>query len=84
MTTDDFKRQAVRLVDGYLNGAESRDAVWRWAEGGMLSKEWDELPMDMQDDIHGLWLLHDKDESWVPDIDEIRRIRNNLAKQLGE
>jgi len=80
MTTEDYKRKALELADDYLAGKASRDSVWRWAQEVIVSEEWDQLPTDIQDAIHGLWLLHDDEGSWVPNADEIRRIRDDLAK----
>jgi len=80
MTTLDYRRKALELVDGYLAGKATREAVWQWAQEVIVSKEWGQLPLDIQDAIHGLWLLHDTEGSWVPAIEEIRRIRDDLAR----
>ncbi len=79
MDIADYKSKAVALINAYLKGKASRDSVWQWAQEVIASKDWGQLPMDMQDAVHGLWLLHDKDEeSWVPNIEEIRRIGDAL------
>ena len=75
-----YRDKALKLIDAYLDGKASRDSVWEWAQEVIVSKEWGHLPTDIQDAIHGLWLLHDNRASWVPSIEEIRRIRNELAK----
>jgi hypothetical protein len=80
MATVDYKLTALRLVDDYLAGKATRESVWRWAQEVIVSKEWWELPLDVQDAIHGIWLLHDSEGTWVPDAAEIRRIRESLAK----
>lgn len=80
MTTSDYKRKAVELVDDYLAGTATRESVWQWAQEVIVSKEWGQLPTGLQDAIHGLWLLHDSEGSWVPSTEEIRRIRDDLAK----
>lgn len=80
MTSSDYKRRALVLVDDYLAGKANRESVWLWAQEVMVSKEWGQLPSDVQDAIHGLWLLHDSEGSWVPNTEEIRRIRDDLAK----
>ena len=80
MDSDAWKQSALRLIDDYLSGRENRVAVWRWAQEVIISKDWEKLPADIQDAIHGLWLLHDNEGSWVPDKMEIRRIRDQLAQ----
>ena len=79
MTTVDYKRKALELVEDYLAGKASRETVWQWAQEVMMSEDFDELDAYLQDAIHGLWLLHDNEGSWVPDIDELKRIRDQLA-----
>jgi hypothetical protein len=79
MANIDYRRKAIDLLDGYLAGRASRDAVWQWAQEVIVSKEWGQLPSDLQDAIHGMWLLHDAEGSWVPDTEELRRIRDGLA-----
>lgn len=81
MTTHDYKRKAIELVDDYLAGKATREAVWQWAQTVIISKEWEGLPADLRDAIHGLWLLHDSVGSWVPGPDEIRRIREDLESE---
>jgi hypothetical protein len=80
MTNGEYKRRALDLLDDYLAGKASREAVWQWAQEIIVSKEWSQLPTDLQDAIHGMWLLHDAQGSWVPNTDELRRIRADLAK----
>gem|GEM_PF-4007400 len=48
--------------------------------GNHSVKRWGQIPIDIQDAIHGMWLLHDGKESWVPSTEELRRIRDELAK----
>ena len=77
MDCDDCKKKVVSLIDGYLQGTVTREAVWQWAKEVMVS---DELPMDLNNAIHGIWLLHDDDEDdWVPDNDELKQIRDGLV-----
>ncbi len=80
MATADYRRRALELLDEYLAGKASREAVWRWAQGVIVSKEWEGLPCDLQEAIHGIWLLHDSDGSWVPNAEDLRKIRDDLAK----
>jgi hypothetical protein len=54
MATLDYKRRALELVDDYLAGKASRECVWQWAQEVIVSKEWEQLPADVQDAIHGL------------------------------
>jgi hypothetical protein len=84
MTASACKRRALELVDDYLAGTATRESVWQWAQEIIISKEWGQLPSDLQDAIHGLWLLHDDEGSWVPNVEELRRIRDALADQLSE
>lgn len=80
MTTYDYKRRALELVDDYLAGKAARESVWRWAQEIIVSKEWERISPDIQDAIHGLWLLHDTEGSWIPSMEELKRIRDNLAR----
>ena len=80
MTTINYRQKALEQLDDYLAGKISRETIWQWAQEIMVSKEWDELPFDLQDAIHGIWLLHDKEGSWVPNVEELRKIRDGLAK----
>jgi hypothetical protein len=80
MTTVDCRRRALELLDDYLDGKASRESVWQWAQKVIVSKEWGQLPSDLQDAIHGIWLLHDVEGSWVPSTEELRKIRDDLAK----
>ena len=79
MSIDDYKRTVVYLIDGYLGGTFSRETVWQWAQEVVVSEEWDHLPFGLQDAIHGIWLLHDAEGSWVPDTEELRQIRDDLT-----
>jgi hypothetical protein len=81
MTASDYRRRALELLDDYLAGKATRESVWQWAQEVIISKEWGKLPSDLQDAIHGLWLLHDNEGSWVPNAAEIRRIHDDLARQ---
>ena len=77
---DEYRQTVVRLVDGYLAGTTTREAVWQWANELIVHGEFDRLPDDLKDAIHGIWLLHDKDEDpWVPDRDELKQIRDSMA-----
>ena len=80
MTAGDYKREALELVDNYLAGTATRDSVWQWAQEAIVSREWRQLPSDLQDAIHGMWLLHDSEGSWVTSTEDLRRIRDELAK----
>lgn len=75
----DCRRRVRDLIDDYLAGKASREAVWHWAQEIIVSKEWSQLPSDLQDAIHGIWLLHDTEGSWVPGAEELRRIRDDLV-----
>lgn len=83
LTTAEYRKQALKLLNEYLAGKTSREVAWRWAEQVMMlkEKEWGQLPTDLQDTIHGIWLLHDAEGSWVPDAEELRKIRDDLAKE---
>ena len=80
MSVCGYARTALQLADDYLAEKVTREAVWQWAEELIFSQEWDRLPKDLRDAIHGLWLLHDSEGSWVPGPTEMRRIREDLAK----
>jgi hypothetical protein len=69
----------LELVDDYLAGKATRESIWQWAQEIIVSKEWEQISPDIQDAIHGLWLLHDTEGSWIPSTEEIRRIRDYLA-----
>ena len=79
MSIVDYRRKALGLIDGYLAGEASRETVWQWAQEVIVSKEWGQFPSDLQDAIHGMWLLHDAEGSWVPKTEELQRIRDDLA-----
>ncbi len=79
MMAIDYRRKALELLDDYLAGKTSREAVWQWAQEVIVSKEWGQLPSDLQDAIHGIWLLHDAEGSWVPNTEELQKIRDGLA-----
>jgi hypothetical protein len=83
MTIVDYKRKALNLLDDYLGGKVSREAVWQWAQEVIVSNEWSQLPSDFQDDIHEIWLLHDAEGSWVPDAKKLREIRGRLGDSGG-
>lgn len=80
MAIADYKRKALELLDDYLAGKASKEAVWPWAQEVIISEEYDRLPSDLQDAIHGIWLLHDSEGSWVPNAEELREIRAFPAK----
>lgn len=84
MTASDCRRRALELADDYLAGKATRESVWQWALEVIASKEWEELPSGLQDAINTLWLLHDAEGWWVPDVAELRRIRDDLAKQAQD
>ncbi len=79
MMAIDYRRKALELLDEYLAGKSSKEAVWQWAQEVIVSKEWGQLPSDLQDAIHGIWLLHDAEGSWVPNTEELQKIRDGLA-----
>ena len=78
MPAFDYKRTALDLVNAYLAGTASRESVWQWAQKVIVSQELGQLPPDVRDAIHALWLLHDDAEAWVPNEEEKQRIRDNL------
>jgi len=80
MSNEDYKIKVVSLIDDYLQGKVSREAAWQWAQEVMLSADYKQLPIDLQGAIHGIWVLHDEEGSWVPSNEELRQIRNDLAK----
>jgi hypothetical protein len=80
MIADEYRKAALALIDDYLAGKASRETVWKWAQEIIMAEEWDTLPADLADAIHGLWLLHDEKGSWVPDMLEIRHIRDELTE----
>jgi hypothetical protein len=80
MRAIDYRRKALELLDEYLAGKTSREAVWQWAQEVIISKEWGQAPPDLQDAIHGIWLLHDAEGSWVPNTEELQKIRDALAE----
>ncbi len=79
MTTSEYRSKALALLNDYLAGRGSRESVWQWAQEIIASKDWGRLPLDLQDAIHGMWLLHDEEGSWVPDSEALCRIREDLA-----
>lgn len=80
MTTIDYRQKALELLDDYLNGKATRESVWQWAQEVIVSREWGEMPSDLQDAIHGIWLLHDSEGSWIPNTEELQRIRDALGR----
>ncbi len=79
MTAAECKIATLAVVDNYLSGKATQDDVWQWAQRIIVSNDFDDLPFEIQDAIHGLWLLHDKDAAWVPTTDEVRALREQLA-----
>ena len=78
MKKEEYRKAALDMINGHLEGTLSADDMATWAEKIVVSNEWESLEDDVREAIHALFDLHDEGESWTPDKNELRRHRDLL------
>ena len=78
---------AVEQIDAYLDGAITWKEASAWALKVIKRSEWEEWPSNLQQAIHALFDLHDKnakDTLWIPDKEELLKLKALLQQDRQE
>ena len=82
MQADEYKEKIIKIIDDYLSGNITGTQASSFALGIIKTGDWEKLPVMLSNAIHILFDLHDRNKSWMPTKEELKRCKEALENTI--